>query len=79
MAKKATKKDDKLNLESILMNCRDYLRSNAALNDKRDLLITLVFLRFIGEKFDVIKPQVHEITEFFQIFVCKSACFNRRM
>lgn len=52
MAKKATKKDDKLNLESILMNCRDYLRSNAALNDKRDLLITLVFLRFIGEKFE---------------------------
>lgn len=51
MAKKATKKEDKLNLESILYNCRDYLRSNAALNDKRDLLITLVFLRFIGEKF----------------------------
>ena len=52
MAKKALKKDDKLNLESILFNCRDYLRSNAALNDKRDLLITLVFLRFIGEKFE---------------------------
>lgn len=52
MAKKATKNDDKLNLESILFNCRDYLRSNAALNDKRDLLITLVFLRFIGEKFE---------------------------
>lgn len=52
MAKKATKKDDKLNLESILKNCREYLRSNASLNDKRDLLITLVFLRFIGEKFE---------------------------
>ena len=55
MAKKtnATKKEDKpLNLESILFNCRDYLRSNAALNDKRDLLLTLVFLRFIGEKFE---------------------------
>ena len=53
MAKKATKKEDnKLNLESILFNCRDYLRSNATLNDKRDLLLTLVFLRFIGEKFE---------------------------
>ena len=53
MAKKATKKVDKaLNLEAILFNCRDYLRSNAALNDKRDLLLTLVFLRFIGEKFE---------------------------
>ena len=33
MAKKTTKKEDKLNLESILFNCRDYLRSNATLND----------------------------------------------
>lgn len=39
-------------LETILFNCREYLRSNASLNDKRDLLLTLVFLRFIGEKFD---------------------------
>lgn len=52
MAKKTTKKEEKLNLESILFNCRDYLRSNATLNDKRDLLLTLVFLRFIGEKFE---------------------------
>lgn len=53
MAKKSTKKEDKgLNLESILFNCRDYLRGNASLNDKRDLLLTLVFLRFIGEKFE---------------------------
>lgn len=53
MAKKKTKAEDKrLNLESILFNCRDYLRGNASLNDKRDLLLTLVFLRFIGEKFE---------------------------
>lgn len=58
MAKKGTtakpkaKKDKPLSLESILFNCREYLRSNASLNDKRDLLLTLVFLRFIGEKFE---------------------------
>lgn len=53
MSKIITKKEEKkLNLESILFNCRDYLRSNATLNDKRDLLLTLVFLRFIGEKFE---------------------------
>lgn len=47
------KKEEKpLNLEAILFNCRDYLRGNASLNDKRDLLLTLVFFRFIGEKFD---------------------------
>lgn len=37
MAKK--KKEETLSLESILFNCRDYLRSNATLNDKRDLLV----------------------------------------
>lgn len=52
MAKKATKKEEKFNLESILLNCREYLRSNATLNDKRDILLTLVFLRFLGEKFE---------------------------
>ena len=49
---KNQKTTDTLNLESILFNCREYLRSNASLNDKRDLLLTLVFLRFIGEKFE---------------------------
>lgn len=51
--KKATKKEENsLNLETILFNCRDYLRGSASLNDKRDVILTLVFLRFIGEKFD---------------------------
>ncbi len=54
MAKKATTKKGTQapSLESILMNCRDYLRGNASLNDKRDVLLTLVFLRFLGEKFE---------------------------
>lgn len=49
---KKSKAGETLSLEQILFNCRDYLRGNASLNDKRDLLLTLVFLRFIGEKFD---------------------------
>lgn len=49
-----------LNLESILFNCRDYLRSNATLNDKRDLLLTLVFLCFIGEKFEDAQAKMRE-------------------
>lgn len=61
MAKKTTKKEDKpLSLESILFNCRDYLRSNATLNDKRDLLLTLVFLRFIGEKFEDVQESMRQ-------------------
>ena len=51
MAKKQ-KEEKAQSLETILFNCREYLRSNASLNDKRDLLLTLVFIRFIGEKFE---------------------------
>lgn len=50
MAKKA-KVEKELRLEDILFNCRDQLRGKASMADKRDLLLTLVFLRFIGEKF----------------------------
>lgn len=58
MAKK--KKEETLSLENILFNCRDYLRSNATLNDKRDLLLTLVFLRFIGEKFEEAQERLRQ-------------------
>lgn len=63
MAKKAkTKKEEKnLNLESILFNCRDYLRGSASLNDKRDVILTLVFLRFIGEKFDDAQAEMRQM------------------
>src|SRR5574344_900694 len=57
MAKKKIE-DKPLNLEAILFNCRDYLRGNASLNDKRDLLLTLVFLHFIGEKFELAQQQM---------------------
>ncbi|SEK33920.1 type I restriction enzyme M protein [Pseudobutyrivibrio ruminis] len=54
MAKK--KKEEKtLNLDSILFNCRDYLRAarnSGSFFEKRDMMLTLVFLRFIGEKYE---------------------------
>ncbi len=49
--KKKTAVDKELKLEDILFTCRDLLRGKASMADKRDLLLTLVFLRFIGEKF----------------------------
>ena len=62
MAKKKTKKEkNSLNLESILFNCRDYLRGSASLNDKRDVILTLVFLRFIGEKFDDAQAEMRKL------------------
>ncbi len=53
MAKK--KENDKLNLDSILFNCRDILRAarnSGSFFEKRDMMLTLVFLRFIGEKYE---------------------------
>lgn len=52
------KKDDKniFNLDSILFNCRDILRSarnSGSFFEKRDMMLTLIFLRFIGEKYEI--------------------------
>ena len=53
MAKK--KVEGKINLDKILFNCRDILRqarNSGSFFEKRDMMLTLVFLRFIGEKFE---------------------------
>lgn len=47
--------DNKLNLDQILFNCRDILRAarnSGSFFEKRDMMLTLVFLRFIGEKYE---------------------------
>lgn len=53
--KKAKTSEEKLNLDSILFKCRDILRqarNSGSFFEKRDMMLTLVFLRFIGEKFE---------------------------
>ena len=55
MAKAKTKSDKPLNIDDILFKCRDILRNaknSGSFFEKRDMMLTLVFLRFIGEKFD---------------------------
>ena len=55
MAKRTIKKDEPLNLDNILFKCRDILRqakNSGSFFEKRDMMLTLVFLRFIGEKFE---------------------------
>ena len=52
---KMAKKTDSMNLDQILFNCRDYLRAarnSGSFFEKRDMMLTLVFLRFIGEKYE---------------------------
>lgn len=53
MAKK--KAEETLSLDTILFKCRDILRqarNSGSFFEKRDMMLTLVFLRFIGEKFE---------------------------
>ena len=87
MAKKQTKITKEETLETILFNCRNSLRGRAAMTDKRDLLLTLVFLKFIGERFKQQKDKIrHEIVKAFTtrlllkcscpvpISICRTAC-----
>ena len=52
--------DESLNLDAILFKCRDILRqarNSGSFFEKRDMMLTLVFLRFMGEKFE--KGKIH--------------------
>ena len=54
MVKKKTA-EKALNIDNILFNCRDILRvarNSGSFFEKRDMMLTLVFLRFIGEKYE---------------------------
>lgn len=53
MAKRAVQ--PALKIDDILFNCRNYLRAarnSGSFFEKRDMMLTLVFLRFIGEKYE---------------------------
>ena len=55
MAKKGKTTEKAPRLDTILFNCRDILRAarnSGSFFEKRDMMLTLVFLRFIGEKYD---------------------------
>ena len=53
MAKSKVEKP--LNIDDVLFKCRDILRNaknSGSFFEKRDMMLTLIFLRFIGEKFE---------------------------
>lgn len=60
MAKKKTAATKEETLETILFNCRNNLRGRAAMTDKRDLLLTLVFLKFISYRFEQQKKKIRK-------------------
>ena len=48
-------KEETLNLDNILFKCRDILRNaknSGSFFEKRDIMLTLVILRFLGEKYE---------------------------
>ena len=54
-AAKNKEKEEVINLDAILFKCRDILRqakNSGSFFEKRDMMLTLVFLRFIGEKYE---------------------------
>lgn len=62
MAKK-TASNKELNIDNILFNCRDILRTarnSGSFFEKRDMMLTLVFLRFIGEKYEDGLEKLHK-------------------
>lgn len=63
MAKKISKPTKEESLETILFSCRNSLRGRAAMTDKRDLLLTLVFLKFIGDRFNAQKEKIRKEIE----------------
>lgn len=56
MAKKQASKE--LTLEQILFNCRDILRSKVEKADNRNAVLSLVFLKFAGEKFQKRRKEI---------------------
>ena len=71
MAKKQTKITKEETLETILFNCRNSLRGRAAMTDKRDLLLTLVFLKFMRLLLNCNCPV--------PISICRMVYFSLRM
>lgn len=80
MAKKAKAVKEE-RLEDILFNCRDLLRGRAPMTDKRDLLLTLVFLKFIGARFNAQKACLLEKykndEKFAQMAISKSSFYQK--
>ncbi len=77
--KKAAGRDERL--EDILLACRNHLRGRAPMTDKRDLLLTLVFLKFIGDRFlerraAILSEHAHE-PEFAEVAVKRESFYKQ--
>ncbi len=81
--KAIAKKNREEVLEDILFSCRDSLRGRASLTDKRDMLLTLVFLKFISERYhdrcDEIRKENEDDPEFAEMLIAsKRSAFGEK-
>lgn len=71
---KKTKKEETVNLESVLWDCRVALRGVGTTEKNRDAVISLVFLKFAGDKFEKRREEIK--SEYGDIpMVCEKTSF----
>lgn len=77
MARKSSKKNDsELTLEQVLRNCRNALRGVGSIEKNRDAVISLVFLKFAGDKFNNRRKELIEQYGDIQAFLEKPSFYN---
>ena len=77
MARKSTKKQEvELTLEQVLWNCRVALRGVGSMEKNRDAVISLVFLKFAGDKFDNRRKELAEQYGDIPAFLEKPSFYN---
>lgn len=77
MARKSTKKNDsELTLEQVLRNCRNALRGVGSMEKNRDAVISLVFLKFAGDKFNNRRKELIEQYGDIPAFLEKPSFYN---
>ncbi len=77
MARKSTKKQEvELTLEQVLWNCRVALRGVGSMEKNRDAVISLVFLKFAGDKFNNRRKELVEQYGDIPAFLEKPSFYN---
>lgn len=77
MARKSTKKQEaELTLEQVLWNCRVALRGVGSMEKNRDAVISLVFLKFAGDKFNNRRKELIEQYGDIPAFLEKPSFYN---
>lgn len=78
MARKTAKKSKELTLEDALWNCRVALRGVGSTEKNRDAVISLVFLKFAGDKFETRRAEIIEEFGDIPTFVEKASFYNAK-